>query len=88
MLPYLNAPVLVNPSNGYLAELEIKKYQNVVDNVLTAMKGDTEISGYSISIPTNQNVIQTDMLKITYAIVPVGISTDIEVTEGFEVSQG
>ena len=59
LLPYLNSPVLVNPKTGYLAEIEIKKYQNVVKNILSTMEGNSEISGYSVLVSSNQNILLT-----------------------------
>ena len=86
LLPYLNSPVLVNPKTGYLAEIEIKKYQNVVKNILSTMEGNSEISGYSVLVSSNQNILLTDTLKITYAIVPVGVTSKIIVEEGFALT--
>ena len=86
LLPYLNSPVLVNPKAGYLAEIEIKKYQNVVKNILSTMEGNSEISGYSVLVSSNQNILLTDTLKITYAIVPVGVTSKIIVEEGFALT--
>ena len=86
LLPYLNSPLTVNPKTGYPAEIEIKKYQNVVKGVLETMQGNSEISGYSVLVATNQNVLLTDELKITYAIVPIGVNSNIIVEEGFALT--
>ena len=77
---------MVNPKAGYLAEIEIKKYQNVVKNILSTMEGNSEISGYSVLVSSNQNILLTDTLKITYAIVPVGVTSKIIVEEGFALT--
>jgi hypothetical protein len=77
---------LVNPKTGYLAEIEIKKYQNVVKNILSTMEGNSEISGYSVLVSSNQNILLTDTLKIIYAIVPVGVTSKIIVEEGFALT--
>lgn len=86
LLPYLNAPVMVNPSTGYISEVECKKYQNVVKNVLSDMEGNNEISGSSVYVDTKQNVLETDMIKVNYSLVPVGTSTTFQVTEGFALT--
>lgn len=86
LLPYLNSPILVNPKTGYPAEIEIKKYQNVVKGILETMEGNGEISGSSVLVATNQNILLTDELKITYAIVPVGVNSNIIVEEGFALT--
>lgn len=86
LLPYLNSPLLINPTNGYIQEIEAKKFQNIVDNILSQMQTSSEISGYSVSVPTNQNVLETEILKIQYTIIPVATTKNIEVTEGFAMS--
>jgi hypothetical protein len=50
------------------------------------MEGNSEISGYSVLVSSNQNILLTDTLKITYAIVPVGVTSKIIVEEGFALT--
>ena len=50
------------------------------------MQGNSEISGYSVLVATNQNILLTDELKITYAIVPIGVNSNIIVEEGFALT--
>jgi len=59
-----------------------------VKAVLNDMVNNSEVSGIgSISIPGDQNILQTDMLKISYTLVPIGTAKEIRVTEGFVLKQ-
>ena len=86
LLPYVNAPLLVNPSTGYLAPTKITAFKTIVSDVLNKMKTAGEISGYSVTIDANQNVVITDTLKISYRIVPLGVATAINVEEGLSLT--
>ena len=86
LLPYVNAPLLVNPSTGYLAPTKITAFKTIVSDVLNKMKTAGEISGYSVTIDANQNVLITDTLKISYRIVPLGVATAINVEEGLSLT--
>lgn len=86
LLPYVNSPLKVDPSTGYLSTAKITMFQNIVTDILSTMQTNEEISGYSVSISKTQNVLKTDTLTITYSIVPVGVATRIEVTEGLALT--
>jgi hypothetical protein len=51
------------------------------------MKAAQEISGYSVVIDPNQNVLVSDTLVISYFIVPVGVATKIYVEEGLSLTE-
>lgn len=86
LLPYVNAPLLVNPSTGYLAASKITSFKNLIGDILSKMQADQEISGYAVTIDPNQNVLVNDMLKISYVIVPVGVASKIYVEEGLSLT--
>lgn len=86
LLPYVNAPLLVNPSTGYLAASKITSFKNLIGDILAKMQADQEISGYAVTIDPNQNVLVNDMLKISYVIVPVGVASKIYVEEGLSLT--
>lgn len=86
LLPYVNAPLLVNPSTGYLATSKITAFKNLIGDILAKMQADQEISGYVVTIDPNQNVLVNDMLKIGYVIVPVGVASRIYVEEGLSLT--
>lgn len=87
LLPYVNAPMKVDPSTGYLSSAQITIFKNLVTDILQAMVDAEEISGFSVTIPTNQNILKDDTLKIQYTLIPVGTSKQIKVTEGLAVKK-
>ena len=86
LLPYVNSPLMVNPSTGYLAPSKITSFKTLVGDILGKMQAAQEISGYAVTIDANQNVLVNDTLKISYVLVPVGVATRIEVEEGLSLT--
>lgn len=87
LLPYVNSPIKVDPSTGYLSAAQNTIFKNLVTSVLQSMDDAGEISGFVVTIPTNQNVLVNDTLKISYSLIPVGTSKMIDVTEGLSVTR-
>lgn len=86
LLPYVNSPLKVDPSTGYLSSAKITMFQNIVSDILTTMQDNEEISGFSVTIDKNQNVLKNDTLIIKYSLVPVGVASRIEVVEGLALT--
>ena len=86
LLPYVNSPLKVDPSTGYLSSAKITMFQNIVSDILTTMQNNEEISGFSVTIDKNQNVLKNDTLIIKYSLVPVGVASRIEVVEGLALT--
>lgn len=86
LLPYVNSPLKVDPSTGYLSSAKITMFQNIVSDILTTMHNNEEISGFSVTIDKNQNVLKNDTLIIKYSLVPVGVASRIEVVEGLALT--
>lgn len=86
LLPYVNSPLMVNPSTGFLAPTKITAYKTLISDILVEMQKSQEISGYAVSIDPNQNVLVTDSLKIFKVIDPVGVATGIYVEEGLSLT--
>ncbi len=87
LLPYVNSPLMVNPSTGFLAASKITAFKTLIGDILAQMKSAQEISGYSVNIDASQNVLVNDTLKISYVIVPVGVATRIYVEEGLSLTE-
>lgn len=87
LLPYVNSPLLVNPNTGLLAPSKITSFKNIIGDTLNKLKTAQEISGYSVTIDANQNVLVDDTLRISYVIVPVGVATKIYVEEGLSLTE-
>lgn len=86
LLPYVNAPLMVNPATGFLAPTKITAFKTIISDVLAKMQAAQEISGYAVTIDPNQNVLLNDTLKIRYVLVPVGVATKIYVEEGLSLT--
>lgn len=86
LLPYVNSPLKVDPSTGCLSSAKITMFQNIVSDILTTMQNNEEISGFSVTIDKNQNVLKNDTLIIKYSLVPVGVASRIEVVEGLALT--
>ena len=86
LLPYVNSPLLVNPSTGYLAPSKITAFKTLISDILAKMQAAQEISGFAVTIDPNQNVLVNDTLKISYVIVPVGVAVKIYVEEGLSLT--
>jgi hypothetical protein len=87
LLPYVNSPLMVNPATGFLAPSKITAFKTLIGDILNKMKAAQEISGYSVIIDPNQNVLVNDTLVISYFIVPVGVATKIYVEEGLSLTE-
>ncbi|NDV63951.1 DUF2586 family protein [Bacteroides sp. 224] len=87
LLPYVNSPIKVDPSTGYLSSAQSTIFSNIVNDILQAMVDAEEISGFSVKIPSNQNVLKNDTLLITYILIPIGTSRKINVTEGLSIKK-
>lgn len=86
LLPYVNSPLMVNPSTGMLAASKITAFKTLIGDILAKMQAAQEISGYAVTIDPNQNVLVNDTLRISYVIVPVGVATRIYVEEGLSLT--
>lgn len=86
LLPYVNSPLMVNSSTGFLAPTKITAFKTLISDILAEMQKSQEISGYAVSIDANQNVLVNDALKISYVLVPVGVATEIYVEEGLSLT--
>ena len=91
LLPRVNQDVEVDIATGGLSASVIASLQNLVIDALDknmVEPGSTrpQISGRSCSIDPNQNVLDNDAIDIQYTLVPMGITSVINVTEGFSNS--
>jgi hypothetical protein len=87
LLPYVNSPIKVDPATGYLSTAQATIFSNIVSNILQAMADAEEISGFSVKVPANQNVLKNDTLLIQYTLIPIGTAKEIRVTEGLAIKK-
>lgn len=88
LLPYVNAPIKVDPSNGNLSSAQVTVFTNLITDVLTAMESAEEISGIgTVSVPAEQNILVTKELNLSYTLIPIGCAETIKVEEGLAISR-
>lgn len=88
LLPRVNDTVEVDTATGKLSASAIAGFQNLVLQALDinmVEPGTTkpQISGRTCVIDPEQDVLTTDEIDINYSLVPLGVSSVINVTEGF-----
>lgn len=86
LLPYLNAPIYVDPATGKLNAAICKNLESVANKALEDMERNGELSGFSAFIDPTQNILATSNLNIVIANVPVGVSRNITVKISYSTS--
>lgn len=88
LLPRVNGNVEIDTTSGKLTSSAIADFQNLVIqaldmNMVEPGTSKPQVSGRTCSIDPNQDVLNTDEIKIEYALIPLGVTSLINVTEGF-----
>lgn len=86
LLPKLNSPLEVNPVDGTLSIDTIKYFENLAGKPLEQMAKNGEVSGYKVTINSNQNVLVSSKLDINVTLVAKGVARNIVVNIGFGTS--
>jgi hypothetical protein len=74
----------IDPATGRIGAEVIKSYQaSCLKTLQINMQARGEISGKSVNIDANQNVLATDKVEVVVGIVPKGMVREIQVTLGF-----
>ncbi len=82
LVPRISAPAYVDPDTGYLAASTIASTEALCDDVLDQMIRDGEISGYTVSINPNQQILKTSKLEVVVRLIPVGTLRELIVKIG------
>ena len=83
LLPYLNAPLKVDPDSGTLSQDTVALLETVAGRALEDMEKADELSGYSVQIDPDQNVLATSELEIVIRNVPVGVMRKVRIKIGY-----
>ena len=86
LLPWLNSPLRVDPSNGQLESGMVSFLETTAGEALEEMEKADEISGYKVEIDPAQNVLATSALEIVIKKVPVGVMRKVTVKIGYTTS--
>lgn len=86
LLPKVNSPLRVNASTGELDAVTAGDFESTAERPLAAMLGNGELSGYSVFVPVEQNVLSTGKIEVILKLAPMGVAREIAVTIGLSVS--
>lgn len=84
LLPFLGAPVFLNP-DGTLQDYTIEYARTLAEKNLTQMERDQEISSKTVEIDPTQKILETGVFVVSIEIQPVGVARSIKVNIGFTV---
>lgn len=86
LTPELGGNVYIDADTGQLQSYSAEHLETTAAIPLEQMQKDNEISGYSVSIDRNQDVLTTSTLEVVIEIVAVGVVRKIKVKIGFTTS--
>ncbi len=86
LLPKLGGSLYVDSDTGQLAAYEVEYLTTVASKPLEDMQKAGELSGLSVEIDPEQNVLSTSTLEIVIKQVPVGVLRRITCKIGFSKS--
>jgi hypothetical protein len=85
LIPQLLSPLTVD-TDGKLSADTVKSFENLASTPLERMVNAGELSGQSVTIDPDQDVLATSTLNIVVELQPRGVARTIQVTIGFTVS--
>lgn len=83
LLPWLNSPVKVDASTGKLDGGFCSFLETTAGSAIEDMEKAGEISGYSVAIDPDQNVLSTSVVEVVIRSVPTGTMRKVNVKIGF-----
>lgn len=83
LLPSVNSPIAVDPSTGQLQPQVCKSFEMTARRSLDEMTNNEEVSGVTVEVNPEQNILSTSQLVVGLAIVPTGTARTIKVNIGF-----
>lgn len=83
LLPKLNSPLAVDEETGYLQPYVVADFETLAQRSLDTMLLDGEISGGSVRIDPQQNVLATDEIVVDAEVIPLGLAHGILLKVGF-----
>ncbi len=86
LLPELGAPLKLDAETGCLAPETVKHLETVAAQQLTAMEKAGELSGWSVEIDPEQNVLATSTVEFVVKNVPIGVMRKASVKIGYAQS--
>lgn len=85
-LPKLGRPLKVDASTGKLETYVVEDLQLTASHALEAMEKAGELSGYSVEIDPNQNVLATSTVEMVIKNVAVGVMRKLSIKIGYALN--
>lgn len=85
IVPGVNGELLLN-DDGTLADTTVEYYRSKAKAALDQMVRDGELSGYTVTISTVQNVLQTGILNVNVSLLQVAIGRNININIGYRLT--
>ncbi|MEG2163100.1 MAG: DUF2586 family protein [Bacteroidales bacterium] len=83
LLPYLAAPLKVDAESGNLGRDTVAVLETVAGAALEDMEKLGELSGYSVSIDPEQDILSTSTVEVVIKNVPMGVMRTVSIKIGF-----
>lgn len=83
LVPFLNSPIKVDAESGKLSAMDIATLENAGQIALDEMEKVGELSGYSVTINPDQNILSTSNLEISIVNVPTGVIRNMTIKIGY-----
>ena len=83
LLPYLSSPIYLDAATGKMRADTVAILKNVANQHLESMEKAGELSGYSVEIDPEQNVISTSQVEFVIKNVAVGVMRKIKINIGY-----
>lgn len=83
LLPYLNSPLLIDANSGKVDPSTVAFLETTAGRALEDMEKAGELSGYSVTIDPDQNVLSTSELEIVIKQVATGVMRRMRIKIGY-----
>ena len=83
LLPYLSSPLQVDATTGKLSSHTVAFLETTAGKALEDMEKAGELSGYSVAIDPDQNVLATSKLEFVIRNVAVGVMRKVHIKIGY-----
>ena len=85
LLPFINSNILIDPTTGKISPTSITMFTNMIlnalDQKLVNTRGQQQIKDRFVDIDDEQNVIDTDEIRISYSVIPANTNSQINLED-------
>lgn len=80
--PFQQSSISLN-ADGTISDLSANAIEQAIETDMNAMVANGDISAFSVTVPTSQNVVSTGNVNVTIKIVPIAIARQFTINIGF-----